>query len=354
MDYLTITNLLQAQDIECYIETNDYNKRYLTNFSGTTCEVIVSIDGIYFITDGRYETQVKAELYDGINILITNPQQSAYQMLLSVVNKYQKVGINNTTNYLQINKLQQDISNLKVCNDLITPLRMIKTPDEIATIKKAIAISQQSFKQTIAQLKPGMSEREIKALLEYYQICNGADDYAFQSIIASGINSCKPHADFSDKIIANDDIITIDWGCYYHGYCSDMTRTFFMSDKRDPRLEQLYDLVKACHDLQIKHLKPGVRCCDIDKIGRDFFEEHGVLAYFKHGTGHGIGLEIHECPLINPHDQTILQPGMIVTIEPGLYVDGLGGIRIEDDVLITKNGYEVLTTLPIDKAIKNN
>lgn len=350
------SKLLKDYNIDCYIETLDYNKRYLTNFSGTTCEVILTPDGIEFITDGRYQTQVKSELYDGINIHITSNDCGYYQHIKNIISPYNKIGINGEVTLGFFQTLVNDFPDkeIVVINGMVESLRLIKTDAEINKIRKAIAISEQSFKEVVAKyLQPGFSERDIKAHLECQQILNGADDYAFQSIVASGENGAKPHADFSDRIINNNELVTIDFGCFYQGYCSDITRTLLVGETISDESLQIYNLVKECNELQIKALRPGVSCQAIDQIGRDFFKQHGVLEAFMHGTGHGIGLDYHEGPYLNQTDTTILQPGMIVTIEPGLYFEGLGGVRIEDDVLITEDGYEVLTTLSKDYKIKN-
>lgn len=352
MDY---SKLLKDYNIDCYIETDEKNKRYLTNFSGTTCEVIITPTTLHFITDGRYQTQVKDELYPEIEVHIISTNESYYQLMLNIVKDYPRIGINGNVSVEMYNHLNNDLPTQQlVCvTNMIESLRLIKTPKEIEAIKKAIAISEASFNDVVTRyLQPGVSERVIKASLECSQILHGADDYAFQSIVASGENGAKPHADFSDRIINNNELVTIDFGCFVDGYCSDITRTIAVGENIDPHLLTIYELVRECNEQQIKALRPGVSCQSIDQIGREFFKQYGLEEAFMHGTGHGIGLDYHEGPYINKVDQTILQPGMVVTIEPGLYFEGIGGVRIEDDVLITEDGYEVLTHLNKDVFYK--
>lgn len=352
MDFL---NSLLSLDLDCYIVENDADKRYLTNFSGTTCEVVVSVDGVYLITDGRYESQCKLELYDNINLIITTPQLSYHQALIKLVSQYKKVGIDENTSIKRYEKLEHDLGQtIKLVPSFLAQLRQVKTNEEIAKIKNAINISEQAFLNTLPYIKPGVSEREIKARLEAEQVICGADDYSFPSIVASGENSCKPHARFSDRIIQDGDILTIDFGCFYQGYCSDMTRTFFVGTPKDENLVKICDLVAECAKQQINAVKPGIKTSSIDAIAHNLFSQYGVDEAFKHGTGHGIGLEIHEMPFVNRVDDTILEPGMIITIEPGLYFENYGGCRIEQDVLVTDDGCEVLTNLSNSYNILND
>lgn len=351
MDYL---NKLEALNIDAFLVKDEFDKRYLTNFSGTTCEIIVAIDGIYLISDGRYQTQISQEVNDNVKVIITNANLSYEQAICNVLNKYNIIGIDSNFSIKTFNHLQTILNKeLKVVDSFIKKMRQIKTADEIAKIKQAINISEQAFLDVLPKIKPGVSERFIKAELEKAQIMHGASDYSFPSIVASGVNSCKPHARFSDRIINDGDILTIDWGCYYQGYVSDMTRTFFVGKPNNQDLVKIHQLVDYVAKKQIEAIKPGVKCSDIDQIAHDIFSQYDADQYFKHGTGHGIGLDVHEQPYLNRVDDTILQPGMTVTVEPGLYIDNLGGVRIEQDILVTQDGCEVLTNLSNDYDIRN-
>lgn len=347
--------LLETNQVDCFILHNEFDKRYLTNFSGSSCQVIIKKDGIHFVTDGRYKTQIKVEISDDIKTYIVKQGKGYKEIFNELFNDVKVVGVDNTISVEELTNLENNHPQVifKAMNSFITPMRMCKTDKEVELIKESIKVSEKTFDQIIDFIKPGMSERQVRAQLESLQLLNGADDYSFDSIIASGENSAKPHASFSDRIINEGDILTIDFGCIKNGYCSDITRTFFVGEPSNLDLVRMHDLVRECMELQISHIKPGVVCKEIDAIGREFFKKHEVEQYFIHATGHGLGMEVHESPYLNQACDILLEPGMIITVEPGLYVEGLGGIRIEQDVLVTKEGHEVLTSLDNSYNIYN-
>ncbi len=332
--------LLTKYEVEAFWISSPYNKRYLSNFSGTTCEVVIVKDKVIFITDGRYETQVKTEV-KSCEIRIAKSSVSYKSALQEIFRDVTKVGFE--ANHVTISELE---GMKKLCpentfiaiENAFETIRRNKTEDEIAKIKAAVEITDKVFSYVCENIKPGMTEKEVQVMADGQHILLGADKASFDTILVSGVNGAKPHGHASDKVIESGDMVTLDFGCYKDGYVSDMTRSFFVGEVGDAKLVEIHDLVNKAAAAQIKAVKPGVSNIAIDKIARDIFAEAGMDEYFIHGTGHGIGLEIHEDPYVNKTDKSILEVGHAITIEPGLYIEGLGGVRIEQDVIVTEDG----------------
>lgn len=336
-------NILEISKSKTFWITNNYNIKYLTGFTGSTSECIIKDGVVYLVTDGRYKTQVKEELFSGIEVIFTNSSRNYFETVCENIDSSKVLVLESThinaDTYVNIIRLFKEVELEK---NIIENYRIVKNEIEIQYIKKACEITDQTFSYIVKNIKPGMSELEVKGLIITKMIELGAEKESFEPIVASGKNGAKPHARASRKMIESGDMITLDFGCYYKGYVSDMTRSFFLDYNSNDKLAQVHSIIIEAMDAQIKNLKPGVLCCDIDKIGRDIISEHGFGEYFLHGTGHGIGLDIHEEPYVNATSKTILKENMIITIEPGIYIENLGGVRIENDCLITSNGCEVL------------
>ncbi|MFV0288396.1 MAG: M24 family metallopeptidase [Mycoplasmatales bacterium] len=217
-----------------------------------------------------------------------------------------------------------------------------------------MTITDKTFNYCLQFLKEGITEKEYANKLDFYHKEFGADGPSFNTIVAFGEHAALPHAQPGARKLKQGDIITVDYGCFYKGYCSDMTRTFFFGQPQDEELVKIHEIVLQAHHLQIAAIAPGKSTKEIDKIGRDLITEHGYGQTFAHGTGHGIGLEIHEAPLLNSVSDTILKEGMIITIEPGIYLEGKGGVRIENDIIVTKDGYESLNQTDRSLDVYNN
>ncbi|MGL4589580.1 MAG: M24 family metallopeptidase [Mycoplasmatales bacterium] len=345
--------IINELNVDAFYITDNFNKRYITNFSGSTSHVVVFKDEKFLITDGRYQTQVKQELYPDINVIIKETTETYTDALYKLLDSKQvkKLAVEaEYLSYAEALSLSEKFE-LVATNGSFLNTRMVKNTDEIAKIKAAIKVTDETFIYIQSKLQEGITELEIKALLEAKQIELGASKASFDSIVAFGENSAKPHARPSKRKLVNGDIVTLDFGCYVDGYCSDMTRTFFVGTPRDEELVKIHQIVKTACELQSKAVKPGVRCDEIDKIGRDYITEHGYGELFMHGTGHGIGLDVHELPVVSQLSQTVLEPGMVLTIEPGIYKAGLGGCRIENDILVTEDGFEVLNESEIPLQI---
>jgi Xaa-Pro aminopeptidase/Xaa-Pro dipeptidase len=239
---------------------------------------------------------------------------------------------------------------IKPLSDKVEQLRILKDEYEIELIEKAVSIADLAFEQILPDIKPGITEREIALQLEYAMRRLGAEGAAFKFIAASGIRSALPHGVATSKTIAVGDLLTLDFGAVYHGYHSDITRTVVIN-KLNVRQQEIYKIVLEAQMNAIAALKAGVCASDVDYAARSIIDKKGYGEYFGHSTGHGLGLSIHEYPRLAAKDVTILEPGMVVTVEPGIYIQNWGGVRIEDTVLVENNGCRILTKSPKEKIL---
>ena len=230
--------------------------------------------------------------------------------------------------------------------DCLASLRMRKDPDEIDAMRKAAKIAQQALKETLPQVKPGITEREMAAELTAQLLRAGSDvEIPFSPIISSGANGANPHAVPSERRLGAGDLLVIDWGAGYKGYFSDITRTFAIGEVED-EFKQIAAIVRAANQAGRAAIKPGATAHRSDQAAREVIEEAGYGPFFTHRLGHGLGMEAHEAPYMRAGNMQVLEPGMTFTVEPGIYLPGRGGVRIEDDVVVTKDGAESLTDLP--------
>jgi Xaa-Pro aminopeptidase len=225
---------------------------------------------------------------------------------------------------------------------IVENLRMTKSPEEIAQIRKSVRVNSEAYARTLRRVRLGMRERDIAAELDYQMRLHGAEKPAFDTIVAAGERSALPHAQPTGRKLEENDLLLIDMGACLDGYMSDMTRMAFLGIP-NKRVRTLYSAVLEAQTAAIEAVRPGVTAARVDGAAREVLKRHGLDRQFVHSTGHGLGLEIHEGPRIGKKDPTKLLAGMVITIEPGAYVDGWGGVRIEDTVLVTTSGYEVLT-----------
>jgi Xaa-Pro dipeptidase len=249
--------------------------------------------------------------------------------------------------YLEMQYIQQSAANLTFASaaDLIGDLRMCKDASEQAAMQAAVNLSEQALRSALAQFQPHMTEKEFANVLLMQMLQAGAEDLAFGSIVAGGPNSANPHATPTDRPIQPGNLLVIDFGAKVDGYCADITRTFAVGEI-DPELVKIHEVTQAANAAAREHARPGVSAQSVDQAARSVIEQAGYGQYFTHRLGHGLGLEGHEPPYMHGGNPLILQPGMTFTIEPGIYLPGKGGVRVEDDVIITADGCHSLTTFP--------
>jgi Xaa-Pro aminopeptidase len=325
------------------------NVRYLSGFSGSAGLLLVSADAVTFFTDSRYTIQASHEVSAAsIKIAKKGLLKAAGELLRSRRSLRRIAYSPAQMTVAQKQALDAAIGRkIRWIDDAgaVEQLRMVKDSGEISVIREAAAIVSKTFDRTRRILRPGMTELDLAGEIERDFKRQGAAGPSFETIVASGERSAWPHAHPTSKTIARNELVVLDQGAILRGYCSDMTRTVFVG-KAPRRVRSLYQAVLDALEAGKAAAKPGVKTQDVDAAARNVLRRAGLGRYFTHSTGHGIGLEIHEAPRIGKGDDTVLAEGMAVTVEPGVYIEGLGGIRIEDDIVISARGAEELTTAP--------
>lgn len=341
-----LRSLLDKNGIDAAVILSRPNTRYLSGFVGTFSIIVITLSDALFFTDPRYESEVKRTLRNfKIRTLTMKSKDETRKILNSF--KIKKIGFEDCITVSQYGQIKKFFSKVRWVNisNLLWNLREIKDESEIETIAQSARIADYVMRDIAKILKSGITEKQVELFVKRRLEEYGADDASFDSIIASGENSACPHHKPTDKKIQKGDFVTIDIGAKLNGYCSDMTRTFIMG-KASIKQREIYSLVLQSQIAALEAIKPGIKTKVIDKTARDIISKQGLGEAFKHGTGHGVGLEIHEPPRLNSVDKNILQKGMAVTIEPGIYIDGFGGVRIEDLAIVTKDGVRILSQYP--------
>ncbi|WP_025729568.1 M24 family metallopeptidase [Atopobacter phocae] len=334
---------LIQEDIDAILITNPYNLRYVAHFTGTAGVAVITHDEAWFITDSRYTEQAthQAKEFE----VITHQAGWIHELAPRLL----KAGVRDLAfesehvTYGMFDQLNEILSvSLVSTTNWIADIRQVKEPEELAIIQKACSIADEAFSFILDYIKPGQTEIEVANALDFKMRELGATEVSFDTIVASGVRGAMPHGVASDKVIEAGDMVTIDFGCYYKGYVSDMTRTFSIGTANED-LQKVHAAVLEAAQAGREAVKPGMTGIEVDRVVRDYLNEKGYGEYFTHSTGHGIGLEIHEGPAISSRSTVRLEPGHVITIEPGVYIPGLGGVRIEDDLLVTEDGAKVLT-----------
>jgi len=340
-----IKRILREGKVDGILITNLENIRYLSGFTGSDGAVMITENKGYFLTDSRYTTQAREEVSEFEVIQYKKKIEGLSDLITDLGLKGIGFEAQDLT-YQAHSKLAERVNEggLIPINERVKNIRTVKDDGEIGLIKRAIDIASTSLRENVRRIMPGNQEREIALELEFSMRRNGADSIAFDTIVVSGDRSALPHGKPSEKRIQRGDSVIIDYGAGYRGYYSDETRTFFCG-KPNRRQKEVYQIVKDAHDKAISSVRPGIKAMEVDAITRGWIKDAGYGEYFGHGTGHGVGLAVHENPVIGPESEDIVEEGMVFTIEPGIYIPGWGGVRIEDMVLVTGNGCEVLTNL---------
>lgn len=323
--------------VDGMIITSYPNIFYFSKFTSEDCILYINRDKSYLITDSRYTLQAKREV-KGFEIIIRN---SSYISELKKIIKGNRILFEDAISFSMYKELKDQL-NVELIDSNIDHLRNIKDKEEIRYITRACNIASECYYYILDFIKPGMKESTIANEMVRFMKEKGAISESFATIVASGTRGALPHGVASEKIVEEGDFITLDYGCMYKGYCSDITRSFMLGKGND-KLIEIYNVVKEAQKRAIKGVKAGVKASEIDKIARDYIISKGYGKYFIHSTGHGLGVVVHDPISISKSSDIILEENMVITIEPGIYIKGLGGIRIEDDVLVTQEGYKVLT-----------
>lgn len=335
---------IKKEGLEAALILKPVNIRYLTGFTGDAGFVILNTSQAVLYTDFRYIEQAQKEVIQGVEV-----EEHGYPLDDFMAERIEDLGLSKVgieEKYMSVElyrKLKErfrgDFSGI---DGYISDMRAKKDEGELASIKRAQEIADRAFEHICGLIKPGIKERDIAAELEYFIKKSGASGMSFPTIVVSGANGSLPHGQPTDKEIKRGEFVTLDFGCVVEGYCSDMTRTVAVGDV-DSEMKKVYETVLAAQTAAIDKIKSNMLLKDADAIARDVIKEAGYGSYFGHSLGHGVGLEIHEEPSMGPRSEGLLLPGMVVTVEPGVYIPGRFGVRIEDMVFIGEKGITDIT-----------
>ena len=343
-----LTPFFEGNNLDAILFTNLANIRYLCGFSGSDGVLLLARDEAWFLCDSRYTTQA-AEEVRGAEVREFSAKYEAVCSLITDRN-IRRFGIEAT--HMLVSDFRQLSERLDRCELVgigaaLDSIRSCKDQDEIGVLGCVAALASASLEAVLASLVPGVRETDFALELEIEMRRRGAEARAFDFIVASGERGAMPHGKASDKLLRSGELVTIDFGAVKDGYHSDETVTVAVG-RPSGRGREIHDIVRQAHDRAIAAVRPGVSCRDLDAVARDYIREQGYGDYFGHGLGHGVGLEIHEKPVVSPRSEAVVEEGMVFTIEPGIYIPGFGGVRIEDTVAVTADGCVILTQSPKD------
>lgn len=341
--------IFQSASVDAVLLTNAANMRFVSGFIGEGY-VYLSKKSALIVTDSRYTIAAAAECPD-FQIIEWN-RKGYYAPFMEAARRdgIQALGIEDEEMTVsayeklasQMKEAGADRIEIRNLGQTVTKLRAVKTEVEIENIRRAEAIGDVAFSSILGKLCAGMTEKEVAAWLEFYMKKEGADGLSFDTIAASGVHSAMPHAVPTDKALQEGDFLTMDFGCLYRGYCSDMTRTVVIG-RASEKQKLVYNTVLRAQEEALRNIRPGMSGKEIDAMARNVIKKAGYGKNFGHSLGHSVGLEIHEKPCFSPNEEEIIRPGMVITVEPGIYIENFGGVRIEDVVVITEDGCENIT-----------
>jgi Xaa-Pro aminopeptidase len=341
---------LQRRKLACLVVTHPANWFYLTGFTGESGALVVSHEGATLLTDGRFTVQAKQET-QGLHIEL---QKGALFTALGELLKrkgWKRAGYDpGQLTVAQLEAIKKAVGSKWKGTDasgVVSRLRMQKDAQELAAMRKAAILAGEALESVLPMLKPGIRESEIASEIEYQMRKGGASGASFETIVASGPRGALPHARPTGKKLRKNELVVLDLGAILAHYCSDMTRTVFLG-RASRKVRGWYGAVLEAQQAAIAKVQDGVTCGEVDAAAREVLKKHHLEAFFVHSTGHGLGLEVHEEPRIARGQETRLQAGNVITIEPGVYMEGAGGIRIEDDVVVHAGRSEVLTRVKRD------
>lgn len=336
--------LMADRGLAALFVTGEHNRRYLSGFTGSSGYLLITADKAFLLTDFRYMTQAPAQAKH-FEVVEHQPKASATVKELLEQSAVKELGFEpHDLSYAAFKGYEAELAGIKLvpADSLVEELRMIKDEAELTVMREAAELADRTFEHVLTTLKPGVTELEVALEIEFYMRRHGASGVSFDTIVASGERSALPHGKASERVIGSGEFVTFDFGAYYKGYCSDITRTVVVGKPADKH-RAIYDIVLEAQLNALEHIKPGMTGKEADALARDVIDRHGYGDYFGHSTGHGLGMEVHEAPRLSKLSDTVLRPGMTVTVEPGIYLPGFGGVRIEDDVVVTEHGVQRLT-----------
>ena len=344
-------NELFENKIDAYVILSPENRFYFTHFNTSFGCVIVSKKEKIFITDFRYETAARQHLPD-YEIIITG-YSDLYKNIVDILKRQKAKYVGYEENHRTVAEFKNmktalaDFT-LKPSSEFLERARSIKTEKELELIANAENVTQKALSKVLPLIKIGMTESELSAEIMFEMIRCGAQSLAFDNIVAFGENSAQPHHSSGNKKLEKNDLILIDIGAKVNGYCGDMTRTFTLGEPNS-QLVSIYDIVLGAQNYALKNIKAGMTCHEVDSLAREYIASNGYANEFGHSLGHGVGINVHEVPRVSKDSPQILEENMVISVEPGIYISGLGGVRIEDLVIVKKDGVVNLT--PFEKKL---
>ena len=346
-----LENLASLISSDCALITSDINRRYFTGMKSSAGTILLFRERAYFIIDFRYIEKAK-KLLSGDPFIKVILQDKLYEQIGHFVNKYSAKSMAIESMSMTVSELEKLKKKLEIeinaSDDLsnsINSLRMIKSPDEISKMIEAQRIAEAGFEHMLSFVHEGVTEREIQLELDYYMLSHGAEALSFDTIALSGANTSLPHGVPSDKRVEQGDFVLLDFGAVVDGWHSDMTRTFCVGEPGD-EMKQVYEIVLQAQLAGIAAVRAGISGKELDAVARKIITDNGYGRCFGHSLGHGVGMEIHESPYASPSVSDIINEGAVVTVEPGIYLEGKFGVRIEDFVIVTKDGCINMTEAP--------
>lgn len=345
--------------------TSLVNIRWLTGFSGSAAALLVTDDRSVLVTDGRYRTQANEQLAsagvaDQVDVVIGGHVDQRSALLEAIGGSVSTLGLEaGVVTWAEQRSWQELFANVSLVatSGLVEGLRVVKDEAELARMAEAARIADRALEEVlpllaaVGQKGRQLSEAEFAAELDHAMRRGGAEDRAFETIVAGGENSAKPHAEPGARCFRPGDSVVVDFGAQYDGYRSDMTRTFSIGGEPDGEMAGVFSVVGRAQQAGVDTVAPGVETGRVDEACRSIIADAGWAGYFEHGTGHGVGLDIHEAPPVSSGSTAILEPGCVVTVEPGVYLPGLGGVRVEDTLVVTDSGQRSLTQFPKDVSV---
>ncbi|MDA8096036.1 MAG: Xaa-Pro peptidase family protein [Clostridia bacterium] len=343
-----VRQAIKEAGVDAVLVSSPENRRYLSGFTGTSGVLLISAEENRLLTDFRYVEQAGREC---AGFEIVRVEKTWVQTLRDIIafRSYPRIGFEGShLTYHLYSTLAEALApvQLEDIKSGLDRLRAVKDNEEIKLIHRGVLMVDEAFAQLRETIRPGVVERDFSLALEAFLRQRGGERMSFDTIVASGTRAALPHGVASDKAIESGDLVVLDCGVVYGGYASDFTRTILVEAEPATWQEEIYRVVLAAQQAGIDKVRPGVRAAEVDAAARGVIEDAGYGEYFGHGTGHGVGLNVHEAPHLSASSEEVLEAGMVVTVEPGIYLPGKGGVRIEDVVVVRDDGPEVLTTTP--------